>query len=138
MTNGTATQQKTTVVKTVEGVEALALSKYSQPKGNREAVAAGEYPIDMTVHVVGSIKVGKDYEGTVAASVPWQKLALAAMSRLNSDVVESLVKKAAEDNLPKVADDFSDRINATWDKISKKATQTQNGKVTAKLVFVKA
>jgi len=133
------TQTQTNVVSTVlDGVTALAVSKYSQPKGNRESIAPGEYLIDETVHVVGSLKVGQDYDSTIAQSIPWQKLALAAMSRLNSDVVDSLVQKAAKDDLPKVADDFSERINGVWETISEKAKQTCKGKVTAKLVFAKA
>jgi hypothetical protein len=69
------------------------------------------------------------------ASIPWQKLALAALSRLNSDVVRSLVEKAATGNLPSTPEDFSSRIQEVWGTFAEKTTKDCKGKVTSDLVF---
>ena len=131
------TKGKTVVVKSLSNLAAIALSKFPTPKAARKGMTVGEHTVDETIRIVGTVKVGEDYEQTVSQSIQWQKLALAAMSRLNSDVVESLVRRINED-LPQEAADLSERINKIWGEISESAKQTVQGKVTAKLSFTKA
>ena len=131
------TKGKTVVVKSLSNLAAIALSKFPTPKAARKGMTVGEHTVNETIRIVGTVKVGEDYEQTVSQSIQWQKLALAAMSRLNSDVVESLVRRINED-LPQEAADLSERINKIWGEISESAKQTVAGKVTAKLSFTKA
>lgn len=42
-----------------------------EAKVARKAVLPGEYPVDFTVRLHGSMKVGEDYERAATTSIPW-------------------------------------------------------------------
>ena len=135
----TQVQMKQAVSKVIDGLTALAVSKYSQPKGNRENIAPGEYQIDETVRVVGTVIVGKDFDKANIASLPLMKLVLKLASQVSD---ENLAKMISPEALAKVSDkevkEFSERIQSEWAKLAKSVTQKYKGQVTSKLVFTKA
>lgn len=139
MAQGTATNQKIIVDKVVDGIESIALSKYSVPKGIREKVTVGTHAVDMTVHVVGTVTVGEDYEQSIITSLPMAKLICKLASQISQ---ERLVEFLSPESLAKISDkeveDFSSRIQSEWEKLSQSVKKTCKGKVTAKLNFAKA
>jgi len=78
-------------------VQTVALGKAIKDAVLKEAgagVTAGEYPVDFTVRVSGSIKKGEDYEQEIVAKAdPWLLLA-EALSKLNGVTVDALVREA--------------------------------------------
>lgn len=129
----TATMVKANV-KTLNAVDALAASKFKLPKDARNQVQPGEYPINMTVQVVGSIKVGEDYTGKVTAALPMQKLFMAVASNLSTERLEQILR-----NIDKIDDkeveEFSARIQGVWEKLAETTTKPCKGKVTSDLAF---
>ena len=127
--------QTQTVDKVVDGITALAVSKYSQPKGNRDRIAPGEYSIDETLRIVGSVKVGKDYEQNVVNKLPLMKLVMKLASQVSQERLATMLSPEA---LKKFSDqdvkEFSERIQDEWDKLADTTKQTCKGKVTSKLV----
>jgi len=68
-------------------------------------VAPGDYPVDVTVRIVGGLKKGAPYRQRVAAAAnPWRLLGL-ALSKLNASSVEALVREAVEAPLEAVDDE---------------------------------
>lgn len=116
-------------------VEVVALAKAVKDAAAKEAgagVTAGEYSVDFTVRVTGSIKKGEDYDAEIVAKVdPWLLLA-AALSHLNGVTVDSIVREALTadealvDGLKAKAADAIAAVKAP--------TKTRcNGKITTKL-----
>ncbi len=85
-------------------IVALALSKLftskKDAKAIRENVGVGEYPIDTTVKLVGTMKVFEDHQAIINAKVPWERLFTVALSKLNGVTIESLVREALAESLP--------------------------------------
>lgn len=84
---------------TLTAIDLLSLSKaVSEPalKAARSdsSVTPGVHAVDLTVRVYGTLKVFDDYEQVVAASVPWERLALAALSRLAPQCLSGCVTEA--------------------------------------------
>ena len=130
--------RKTAVVAPVKGVDALALAKFSA-KGERENVAPGDYSVDTTVRIVGTVKVGEDYEQRIVGKLPLAKLVMKLASQVSSDrLAKMLSPESLEAISDKDAKDFSDRIQADWAKLSEATATDCKGKVTAKLVFSQA
>lgn len=95
-------------------------------------VKAGEYPVNFTVKVTGSLKKGEDYDQEIVAKAdPWLLLA-AALSKLNGVTVDSLVREAVTadealiEGLKAKAADAIQKIKAT-------TTTKCAGKVTTNL-----
>jgi hypothetical protein len=71
---------------TLSAPQILALARLvSDPIAKRAQSFAvpGTYAVDLNAHVTGQVKIGKPYLSAKTQSVPWQALAMAAMSRLN-------------------------------------------------------
>jgi hypothetical protein len=71
---------------TLNAPQILALSRLvSEPVAKRAQSFAvpGTYEVAVDAHVTGEVKIGKPYLSAKTQSVPWQALAMAAMSRLN-------------------------------------------------------
>ena len=124
--------------KAIDGLVALAVSKFKLPKEARDSVAPGKYQIDELVRVVGSVTVGKEFEKANVASLPQMKVICMLASQISTD---RLAKMMSPENLAKVSDkdvaEFSKRIQGVWAKLAKSVTQTYKGPVTSKLVFEK-
>lgn len=71
-------------------------SRCKQSKEARQEIEPGEYDIDMTVRVQGSLSVGEDYSQEIVAKAdPWALLAV-ALDKLNGTTVEALVRDSGE------------------------------------------
>jgi hypothetical protein len=71
---------------TLNAPQILALSRLvSDPTAKRAQRFAvpGVYKVSITTQVTGEVRVSKPYLSAKTQSVPWQALAMAAMSRLN-------------------------------------------------------
>jgi len=129
------TQTRTKQEAVIEGLTALAVSKYSQPKGNRELIAPGEYDVDEVVRIVGTVKVGEDYDQNIVADLPMKKLVMALASQVSQvRLAKMLSPEALEKISDKEADEFSKRIQTEWQKLADSTEKTCKGKVTSKLV----
>lgn len=85
----------------------------------RAAVGAGEtYMLDTTLHVGGALTVGRDTEAKATRTIPWQALALAALSKLNAatrtDLAraalsgrEALEEEGVKEEVQQIADDLA-------------------------------
>ena len=90
-------------------LQRLALSKIS-PEVDRGKVEAGEHEVDFTVRVSGLVKVSKNHESIIAAAVPWERVALLALSKLNESSRDKIVRDALGDK--EVANDLKDEALA--------------------------
>ncbi len=85
------------VMNKIENVDVVALAKVIKDAAAKEAGAAmtaGEYTVDFTVRVKGSLKKGEDYDSEIVAKAePWLLLAV-ALSKLNGVTVDSIVREA--------------------------------------------
>lgn len=77
-------------------LESLALSKFKPEDGSRESVAPGKYAGSFLVRVQFGVNVGEDKEVEPTASVPWQALAVLALSKLNDETADSVIKAALD------------------------------------------
>ena len=101
----TQTQAQTPVTKTGDATvvpilsDALvrfALTQVQFTKEDRSIFPVGTHPIDRTVsvHVKGTVTVGKDYEQRIVANAnPWLLLRI-AMSKLNDTTMAAIVREA--------------------------------------------
>jgi len=140
VTNGMkGTKGRTVVVKSLSNLAAMALYKFPTPKAARKSMAAGEYAVDETIRIVGTVKIGKDYEQSNIAALPMMKLIMQLGSQISQKrLIEMLSPAALEAISDKDSEDFSKRIQAEWGKLAKTQKKTFVGKVTAKLNFTKA
>lgn len=139
MSTATKKSAKTVVVKSMGDLAALALSKFSMPKSCRNNITVGEHKVDETIRIVGTVKVGEDYEQAIVNALPVQKLLMKLASQVSQErLVEMLSPESLDAISDKEVEDFSERIKGEWDKLAKSTTKPCKGKVTAKLSFTKA
>ena len=70
-------------------IQMLALSKC---KFDRDSIPAGDHPVDVTVRVTGTVKVGDDYDRDATTSIPWLE-SVALMQELSNGCWNSLIAK---------------------------------------------
>ncbi len=111
--------------------ELLALSKFDKSKKVRADVSPGEYDIDVVVRIVGSIRVGEDYDAEVTASIPWQRVAAVLFDKLSDVTIESVLSEALGD-----VDDsgIKHAASAAMRALKGSTLQRKNGPVTTTLV----
>ena len=115
----------------------VAVAKVIKDAAAKEAsgkLVAGEYPVDFTVRVKGSLKKGEDYESEIVAKAdPWLLVA-ALLSKVNGATMESVVRDslAADESLVEgLKASAADAIQ----KIKAATKTTCNGKITTKLAI---
>jgi len=87
--------------KETSAVDLLALSRLGHlnmassntAKDVRGEIAPGEYSGQVPLWLEYNIKVGEDHEAEVAASVPWQKMCGALLSRINHATREKILRE---------------------------------------------
>ena len=109
--------------------------KEATEKAARKELQPGDYSIDLSVRIAGSIKVGEAYEQRIVAKAdPWLLLAV-ALSKLNGITVESIAREALACSLDPIA--IKDRAGVAIAAL-KDPTLTQClGKVTTSLVIAR-
>ena len=70
-------------------IQMLALSKV---KFDRDAIPSGDYSVDFTVRVKGTVKVGDDYERDATTSIPWLE-SVALWQETASAAFDSLIAR---------------------------------------------
>ena len=109
----------------------LALSKVDVDKAIRKTIAANEYVGRATVEIEYDLKVGSDFEQVVSQSIPWQRLACLALSKLNGVSIEAVVLEAVELDTPtQVMEEIAERAKSVVEELQTGATKTVAGKVT--------
>ena len=97
MSNATTTTQPTFAegqLSIAESVATMCLFRTSDQTALKRDLSPGEYEIDTTVRVFGSLTKEPSKEGIIAQKAfPW-KLFAAAMSKLNATTVASIVRDA--------------------------------------------
>lgn len=121
--------------KEMSKIETVAVAKAIKKAAVESAsstLVAGEYPVDFTVRIKGSLKKGEDYDQDIVAKAdPWLLLA-AALSKLNGVTVDSLVREA-ETQDESLIDGLKTRAAEAIAKIKATTTTKCTGKVTTKL-----
>lgn len=80
-------------------IELLALSKLTADAQTRAAVAPGEYEGTVDVSVDYKLKVGEDYEQAQVQNVPWQKVVMVLLSKVNDTTLEAVLREALTGDL---------------------------------------
>lgn len=116
--------------------EILAITKVVAGKATKASkhLAAGEYDIDVTVRVKGTVKRGDDYTQAIVNKIDWALLLGVALSKLNGATAESIIREAIEIEESEKGDELTKTIKAAVGvgiKKLKGTTDTDcNGKVT--------
>jgi hypothetical protein len=79
----------------------------------RASVQAGEYPVDVTVRVVGTLSVSPDHEVAQVNRINPYELLLVALGKLNGVTVEKLIDEAAANvagQTPEKAKELEERV----------------------------
>jgi hypothetical protein len=88
----------------------------------RASVAPGEtYVLDTLLHVGGGLTVGKDTEAKATYTIPWQALALAALSKLNAATRSELARAALSGREALEAEGVKEEVQAIADDLHKNA-----------------
>jgi len=121
------------------GPELIALSKIVSADDAKDAssvLSEGEYIVDFSVRVAGSIKRGANYKSKLVAKAdPWLMLAV-ALSHLNGVTVESIVKEALAAD-PALVESLKTKAAEAIKSIKNLTESPCNGKVTTKLIAEK-
>lgn len=116
---------------TLTDLQRLAILKLA-PEVDRGKIEAGEYDVDFTVRISGHVKVSEDHESIIAAAVPWEKVALLALSKLNETSREKIVRDALGD--PEVSNELKSEALAIADVLKGKTRKQKLGPVRTELV----
>lgn len=132
----TTTTNATGVTMNDENIVTVAVAKVVKEAAEKAAaskIAAGEYAVDFTVRVKGTLKKGEEYDQEIVAKAnPWLLLA-AALSKLNGVTVDSLVREAltADEAL---VDGLKVKAAEAIEAVKGKTLTKCAGKITTKLV----
>jgi hypothetical protein len=122
------------------GPELLALAKVVSDKDTKEvsgALKPGNYDVDFSVRVVGSLARGVNYTSKIVAKAdPWLLLHV-ALSHLNGVTVESIVQESLTADPALIESLKADAAEAIA-TLKEETETTCNGKVTTKLAVAKA
>ena len=114
----------------------VAVAKVIKDAAAKEAsgkLVAGEYPVDFTVSIKGSLKKGDDYESEIVAKADFALLFAVALSKLNGVTAESIVRDSLSFD-PALVDGLKAHAAEAVAKIKETTKTTCNGKITTKLV----
>lgn len=112
-----------------DAIERLAITKITDSKARKE-VSPGEYEGVFDARIAFKLKVGEDYKQVVSQAVPWQRIALYALSKLNGVSLEAAVAEALVADIDEAHDDLADRCKAVVSELTESVTKTCAGKVT--------
>jgi len=113
------------MIKDLKPVEVLALSKAvnGELKLARKKVPSGQYPVNFTVNIAGTVKVGKDYHMETSQCDPWAILMIiaqdqslgemvihnAAMIAAQLDLTDDCINGENIDDVKKIAKSYFDK-----------------------------
>lgn len=126
-------------MKNLTNAETLSVVKVlaSQAGAASKGLAAGKYPIDVTVRVRGVVNKGDDYTQDIVGKIDTWLLLGVALSKLNGATAESIVREAVEIEASKDADALTkqvkDAAKAAIRNLKGTTATDCNGKVTHSL-----
>lgn len=121
-----------TTVAIAKGIKKAVVDKAS------DSLDAGTYPVDTIVHLQGSIHKAEDSEMTVHMQIPYAKLVLALLSKVNQQIRVKTIDEAIAvmDNLTEEDElAMKEVVKGSWERLTDKAKKVTKGKVTTKLTF---
>jgi hypothetical protein len=59
----------------------------------REAVSPGEYAVDVTLRIQGSLRKGEDFEKAIPNRVKWDLLAAILASKVNDETLSAVIRE---------------------------------------------
>ena len=116
--------------------EITAIDKMIKGKDGKEArdlLSVSTHPVDCTVRIQGSIKVGADYEKNVTASLPQKKMLLAALM-LSGVSVKAFIKRYNDREFT-VSKEQEGNLDAIWKELADNSNKTVKGAVTTQLKY---
>ena len=133
----TALIPKATPICGLSAVQKLALSGADDicvDKDQRETVKPGEYPVEFSVHIKGTVKVGEDTTTSQVNKIDPYQLLLLACDKLNRVTGESLIKeaeaRAADPEWVKHAKELGERAKEAAASIREATKSPRKGPVT--------
>lgn len=119
----------------IPSIVALALAKVDIDKAVRETIAPDQYKGEATLRIAYDLKVGRPFEQVVAASVPWQRIACLALSKLNAACIDAVIREAAASTAAdEVFEDIAARAKAVVAETLEATRRPVAGKVTGSVV----
>ena len=118
----------------------LALSKIDIDKAIRKTIAPAKGLIGRAAVVVEyDLNVAAPFEKTIPASVPWQRIAALALSKLNGVTIEAVVEEALsmeEDTASVIENGIAARAKNVVQALVEATRSTVNGPVTGSVSVV--
>lgn len=99
-------------------------------KAVKPLVRVGDHQADFMVRIAGLVRLGKDYEQSIALTFPWQRLALMLATRVPRHVLDAVLRDLRKENS---IDDLKAHVYAIWAEIQEATEQRCAGKVTSEL-----
>jgi len=103
----------------------------------REAVSPGEYAVDLTLRVQGTLRKGEDYEKEIPNRVKWDLLAAILASKVNDETLVAVIREfdAAEKSgsFKDLGEKVKEKVQATFDEIRGQTRAMVNGPITTDL-----
>lgn len=107
-------------------LEKLVLDKLA-PGYDRSKVEPGTHEVDFAVRIVGTAKVSEDHESIVNAAIPWDRIAMLALGRMNEATREKIVRAAlGEDEIDGA---LKDEVRAAVDRLKAASRKVKLGPV---------
>lgn len=89
------TKKAPSVLPSLPFVDQLALSRFEPADCARDTVGAGDFEAESVKLVMTyRLRISEPTEAVISAAVPWQRLALLALDRLNAETREAVVNRA--------------------------------------------
>ena len=117
-----------------KAIDILAVSKAikdAAAKAARSEITAGEYAVDTTVRITGTVKVGEDYTQQIVGKADVWALLAVVMNKVNGVTLESVVEEALNGGADTA--DLKARVDAAMMTIKGETETACKGKVTTKL-----
>lgn len=115
----------------VSPIVQLALTKLDIDKAVRATILPSEYHGEAIVKIAFDLKVGQPGQQRVAASVPWQRIAALALSKLNGVSIESVIREAVSmDTTTAIEEEIAERVKTVVDTLLDATIRPVAGKVT--------
>ena len=89
------TTKKACVLPVLPYVDQLALSRFEPADCARDTVGSGDFEAEAVKLVMTyRLRISEPTEAVIAAAVPWQRIALLALDRLNTETRTAVVERA--------------------------------------------
>jgi len=116
----------------INPIVGLVIEKGAQLGKFRDLVEPGTYPVDAVVRLRGELIVAPDVEKRVTASIPWQQMCMALLSKLNGVTVESVLREVLSEGF-EFDESINERARAAVELLTETTRTTVAGAVKARV-----